>query len=59
MKYTITLYQNMCGNIEVEADNREEAKKMAIKLATEDSNNVDWFESKEYIVVEVEEEECR
>ena len=52
-KYVITVAQVTCGNIEVEAINREEAKELALKLAKEDCGRVDWFEHKSYNVAEV------
>ena len=53
MKYIITVAQLAYGNIEVEANDREEAKKKALKLTREDCNRVDWFEDKSYKVAEV------
>ena len=53
MKYIITVAQLAYGNIEVEANDREEAKEKALKLTKEDCSSVDWFESKSYKVAEV------
>ena len=53
MKYKITLAQLQYGNIDVEANNREEAKKKALELANKNCDNVRWFESKSYKVAEV------
>lgn len=53
MKYIITVAQLAYGNVQVEANNREEAKEKALQLAEADCNNVDWFESKSYKVAEV------
>ncbi len=49
MKYLITVEQRVYGNIQVEANDREEAKKLAVQLA----KDVDWFDDKAYQVVEV------
>lgn len=53
MEYVITIAQLAYGNITVEADDREEAKKLALKLTKKDCDRVNWFESKSYQVAEV------
>lgn len=53
MKYLITIKQHAYGNIEVEADSREEAKLLALKLAEANSQHIDWFEAQSYQIVEV------
>lgn len=51
--YTITVAQCTYGNIQVEANGREEAKKKALELAKANPNCVNWFEDKSYRVAEV------
>ena len=53
MKYTITIAQTAYGDIEVEANDREEAKKKALELAKKDNDCVHWFPRKSYHVAEV------
>ena len=52
-KYTITVAQRIYGNIQVEANNREEAKKKALELANKNCNCVNWFDDKSYQIAEV------
>lgn len=52
-KYTVTVAQLAYGNIDVEANSRDEAKQKALELTKEDCSRVDWFESRSYKVAEV------
>ena len=50
-KYNITVAQRFYGEIEVEANNREEAKSKA--LDEENLDKIKWFDNKQYQIAEV------
>lgn len=50
-KYNITVAQRFYGEIEVEANNREEAKSKA--LDEENLDKIKWFDNKQYQITEV------